>query len=93
MLDLNLVSQEGFYVIYVSAYKHKSCGTQGDIQVYKNGGLVQSIYESDAENYHMMNAVFTLHLQKGDEVKLYNYYDDSIYVRGDYPFTFTGYKI
>ena len=78
----------------VSAYKWGTYGKRGLITVYKNQDVVQRIYESDGGNFLMMNSVFTLHLQKGDEVKLDNRYDESIYVDSDYyPFTFTGYKI
>jgi len=92
-LSINEDSLEGIYVLYVSAYKNANDGNKGYIKVYKNKDWVQGIYESDRGNYLMMNAVFTLHLQKGDEVKLYNQYDESIYVNSNFPFTFTGYKI
>merc|ERR1712012_1480469 len=87
------IKDEGMYSLIVSGFKNRNHGNIGLIYVYKNHDLVQRIYEGDKENFLMMNVVFTLHLQKGDEVKLYNYYDESIYVNSDYPFTFTGYKI
>ena len=68
-------------------------GKQGKIRVYKNQDLVQDIYEDDDENRLMMNSVVTLHLQKGDEVKLWNGYDKPIEVHSYLPLTFTGYKI
>merc|ERR1712012_1455820 len=87
------IKDEGKYTLIVSANKNGYFGKQGEIFVYKNQDLVQQIYEGDEENYSMMNVVVTLHLQKGDEVKLYNIYDESIYVNSYVPFTFTGYKI
>ena len=93
-LTINDEQQEGNYVLHVSAYTIRAFGKEGWISVYKNQEEVQQIYESDKGNDLMMNAVITLHLQKGDEVKLYNYYDESIAVFSSYhPFTFTGYKI
>jgi len=92
-LSIKEDSQEGKYVFYVSAYKSGIYGNQGDIEVYKNQDLVQDIYESDEGNDLIMNSVFTLHLQKDDEVKLYNEADESINVYRYNPLTFTGYKI
>jgi len=88
----------GMYTLIVNAFKGRDSGDSGEnrggIRVYKNHEKVQDIYESDAVNHFMMNGVFTLHLQKRDEVKLYDHYDESIYVDGSYyPFTFIGYKI
>jgi len=92
-LSINEDSLEGMYGFYVSAYKSGNYGKTGMIWVYKNQIRVQCIYENDKGNGLMMNSVFTLHLQKGDEVKLLNYYHTSIEVIDDNPFTFTGYKI
>jgi len=92
-LSINEDSLEGKYLFYVSAYKSGFHGKKGLIKAYKNQDLVQQIYESDEGNGLMMNAIFTLHLQKGDEVKLCSQYDESIYVNSYQPFTFTGYKI
>ena len=92
-LSINDDQQEGSYVLHVSARKSGNYEKEGRIWVYKNQEVVQEIFESDEGNWLMMNAVFTLHLQKDDEVKLYNDYDESIYVNGYHPFTFTGYKI
>ena len=86
-------NEEGDFLLHVSAFKNGDYGKRGVIFVYKNQDLVQSIIEDDEENGLMMNSVFTLHLQKGDEVKLYNNDDESIYVSSFYPLTFTGYKI
>jgi len=88
------IKDEGWYTLIVSAYKSREHGKEGWIRVYKNQELVQDIYEEDEENNLMMNVVVTLHLQKGDEVNLWNYYDESIYVNSsDAPLSFTGYKI
>merc|ERR1711997_1347551 len=73
-------NEEGVFSLHVSAYKSGNQGKGGVIRVYKNQDLVQQIYENDEENGLMMNVVFTLHLQKGDEVKLYNAIDESIWV-------------
>jgi len=86
------IKDEGKYTLHISAFKYGSYGKRGEIRIYKNQDVVQTIYETDEENYLMMNVVFTLHLQKGDEVKLVNEFDESIFVQSDYPFTFTGYK-
>ena len=86
-------NEEGDFLLHVSAFKSKDYGKGGMIDVYKNQDLVHRILENDVENGLMINAVFTLHLQKGDEVKLYNNFDESIYVSSHDPFTFTGYKI
>ena len=89
-----ITNEEGVFSLHVSAYKGGNHGKRGEIRVYKNQDLVHQISEEDEENYLMMNAVFTLHLQKGDEVILKNVCSDSIYIDKDYhPFTFTGYKI
>merc|ERR1712126_193125 len=77
-LTINDEQQEGTYKVSVSAYKSGVYGKEGLIKVYKNQDCVNWIYESDEENYLMMNAVVTLHLQKDDEVKLYNKHDTSI---------------
>jgi len=92
-LTINDEQQEGTYKVSVSAYKSGAYGKEGLIKVYKNQDCVNWIYESDEENYLMMNAVVTLHLQKDDEVKLYNKHDTSIGTYIYHPFTFTGYKI
>jgi len=92
-LTIKDADQEGKYTLHVSAHKMETYGKMGDILVYKNGIWVQRINEYDAENGLQMNTVFTLHLQKGDEVKLVNQVDKSIYVYNDNPLTFTGYKI
>jgi len=87
------IKDDGVYEMHVSARKSRSYGKEGLIKVYKNQHLVQQIYDTDEKNKLMMNAVFTLHLKKGDEVKLYNQFDKSISVRSYNPLTFTGYKI
>jgi len=92
-LTINDEQQEGKYVLQVSAYRTQSHGKMGYIRVEKNQERVQDIYETDEGNDLMMNAVSALHLQKGDEVELYNYFNESIYVCSHNPFTFTGYKI
>merc|ERR1712203_134744 len=84
---------EGDFLLHVSAYKSGNYGNRGEIMVFKNEYVVQEIRENDEENSSMMNAVFTLHLQKGDEVKLNNRVDESIHVHSYNPLTFTGYKI
>ena len=85
--------EKGMYSLHISALKNGSKGKPGRISVYKNQDLVQTIYETDGGDYLMMNIVVTLYLQIGDEVKLENIYDESIFVDGAHPFTFTGYKI
>ena len=94
-LSINDEQQEGKYVLHINAYKSRNNRNRGKIWVYKNQSLVQLIVEEDVENDSMMNTVLTLHLQKGDEVKLKNDLccDKSIYVEYKYPLTFTGYKI
>ena len=92
-LSINDDQQEGNYELHISARKSGNFGKMGLIKVYKNQEQVQTIFETDGDHCLMMNAVFTLHLLKDDEVKLYNSYDDSIYVDSSNPLTFTGYKI
>ena len=87
------IQQSGLYTFHISAWKMDIHGKEGEIKVYKNEEDVQHIYENDAEHSLMMNSVFTLRLFEGDEVKLVNGNDESIYVTSLIPFTFTGYKI
>ena len=89
----NKEEDEGTYVFLFSGPKSGSNGKKGRISVFKNGNEVQSNYESDASQFLLMNSIMSINLKKGDEIKLYNWNADSIYVRSDYPFTFTGYKI
>jgi len=101
-LTINEDSLEGKYEFQVNAYKvgefhspiyGKIVGKEGEIIVYKNQKCVQVIFEQDEGHFLMMNAVFTLHLQKGDEVKLENKSLKSIFVDRVAPLTFTGHKI
>ena len=93
--------QEGNYIFHINAYKEgdgwlhidEGTGEIGVIFVYKNQEHVHSIYEQDARNSLKMNSVFTLHLKKGDEVRLKNEYSRSVFITVVDPFTFTGYKI
>jgi len=102
-LSINEDSLEGMYEFQVNAFKlgdiepypnfEGIVGKEGGIIVYKNQKCVQVIYEQDEGHALMMNAVFTLHLQKGDEVKLENKFLKSIFVDRVAPLTFTGHKI
>ena len=85
--------EEGVYVFHVSGHKSKGWEKKGMIKAFKNQQKVQEINEEDRDNTLGMNTVFTLHLQKGDEVKLGNMYDNSTHVASYAPLTFTGYKI
>ena len=90
--------EEGVYIFEVGAYKSGKHGKEGLIRVYKNYNstanyLVHEIHEGDADNYSTMNSVLTLDLEKGDEVKLRNYDNHTIYVNTYHPLIFTGYKI
>jgi len=52
-------------------------------------------YDDDSSSYHrQFSAEFTIHLDYGDDLYLYAYYDSTIYVGGGYgPLTFTGHLI
>jgi len=93
----NKEEDEGTYVFLFSGYKSRSNGLyngkEGFIKVYKNGNRVQDNYETDTSHSLQMNSIVSVNLKKGDEIKLYNYYDDSVVVRSGHPFTFTGYKV
>ena len=89
----NKEEHEGTYVFLFSGRKSDAKGKEGLIKFYKNGDYVQSNVESDASNSLQMNSIVPFNLKKGDEIKLKNDYDDSIYVTSNEPFTFTGYKI
>jgi len=89
----NKEEDQGTYVFLFSGYKIGGNGKKGRILVYKNGIQVQYNYETDASHSLQMNDIMSFNLKKGDEIKLYNDYDDSIYVSSVDPFTFTGYKI
>jgi len=79
---------------YDDGHKDGYHGKEGYIDVYKNGNWVQRNYETDASHSLRMNDIMSFILKKGDEIKLVNNKDDSIYVDSDYrPFTFTGYKV
>ena len=84
---------EGTYIFLFSGYKNGSEGKYGEIDVYKNGNLVQWNQESDVSHDLQTNCIMSFNLKKGDEIKLYNVYDDSIVVSSYHPFTFTGYKV
>merc|ERR1719245_45713 len=88
-----ITNEEGDFLLHITAYKSGTYGKGGEIKVYKNQDVLQYIFETDEENRLMMNTELIVHLQKGDEVKLYNDNDESILVRRVYPLTFTGYKI
>ena len=85
--------QNGNYIFQISGFKSGRRGKEGVIEVLKNNDSIQHIFEEDEQNSLMLKSVFTLHLRKGDEVKLHNNNDESIYVNSYNPFTFTGYKI
>jgi len=90
----NKEEDEGTYVFFFSGHKDGYHGKEGYIDVYKNGNWVQRNYETDASHSLRMNDIMSFILKKGDEIKLVNNKDDSIYVDSDYrPFTFTGYKV
>jgi len=79
----------GNYIFNVNAMKYTFA--YGDISVWKNQKPIKVI---DIFNTEIMNSVFTLYLQKGDEVKLKNEkysVRSRIIVTSDYPLTFTGY--
>ena len=84
---------DGTYVFLFSVRKSGSYGKEGRIRVYKNGNLVQENYETDTSHFLQMNDIMSFNLEKGDEIKLYNWNDDSIHVSSVNPFTFTGYKV
>jgi len=86
-------NDSGYYSFQFSGFKTNADRKEGLVEVFINNEYLQSIYEEETDYGLMMSSVFTLHLQKGDEVKLYNYYSDSIWVSNWYPFTFTGYQI
>ena len=89
----NKEEDEGTYVFQFSGYKSGEHGKKGRILVYKNGNFVQDIDETDTSHWLRMNDIMSFNLEKGDEIKLWNYVDDSIYIDSHYPFTFTGYKV
>jgi len=84
---------EGTYVFLFSGYKDETNGKEGDISVYKNGNYVQVYQETDASHRLQMNDIMSFNLKKEDQIKLYNYIDDSIHVQSTIPFAFTGYKM
>ena len=85
--------EEGVYKFQISAFKNGRDKSEGWINAFKNLDFVLSIYDWDNNNSLMMNSVFTLHLQKGDYVKLQNIFGNTIEVNRGTPLTFTGYKI
>ena len=94
VFSLKKDSDNGVYKFEYSGYKTQDCGKDGQIMVFKNRDLVQLNKASDSNNSFMITGIFTLHLKKGDEVKLENFRDPcSIYISRERPFTFTGYKI
>ena len=93
VFTINKNSEKGYYKFYVTGRKSGQNKKEGKIYVYKNKDLVQQIYDSDADNWSMLNSIFTVHLKKGDEVKLNNGNLGAIYVYKGDPFTFIGYKM
>jgi len=89
----NKEEDEGTYVFHLSGYKEGEYGKNGDIKVYINGfDNYQYTYESDTSHSLQMNDIMSFNLKKGDEIKLHNDVDNSIWVSFYRPFTFTGYK-
>merc|ERR1712126_136193 len=82
--------QNGNYIFQLSGFKSGSRGQEGVIEVLKNNDFIQQIFEEDEKHSLMLNSVFTVHLEKGDEVKLHHNNDEAIYVNRYNPFTFTG---
>ena len=81
----------GIYMFLVSGYK------DGDdkvwAEIYKNDEYGLVIREESSGPETMLSGLVTLHLEKGDKVKLYNKNAGSIYVGFNEPLTLTGYKI
>ena len=89
----NKEEYEGTYVFLFSGVKSEGYRKEALIKVYKNGNEVQYNFESDASHHLQVNSIVSFNLKKEDQIKLYNYNADSIYVDSNVPFTFTGYKI
>jgi len=90
-------SYEGTYIISYSGRcdgVHGGDNVDGNIRVIKNNDyIVQDNYDGDENSTLQMNGMVAIYLQLGDELKLYNMFDDSIYINGYAPLTFTGHKI
>lgn len=96
---------EGTYIFSYSGHKGGDKEEQASIRVYQNEQeVVQYNYFSlenpyidtinlDNFRYLQMNAMVSLKLKAKDTIKLYNGYGDSIFVDGEHPFTFIGYKV
>ena len=54
---------------------------------------VQNIFEKDTSNTIQLSSMVSVNLKQGDQIKLYNSKDDSIYIGPGTPFTLTGYKV
>ena len=93
VFTINKNSEKGYYKFYVTGRKSGQNKKEGKIYVYKNKDKVQEIYDSDPDNWSMLSSIFTIHLKKGDEVKLQNQQSDSVYYNKDVSFTFSGNKI
>ena len=89
----NKEEDEGTYVFHFSGKKSGFNGKEGYIKVFKNDIYVQYNSETDASHSLQINHIMSFNLKKEDQIKLYNYNADSIYVDSNVPFTFTGYKI
>jgi len=90
--------EEGTYMFLLSGFKSYAHKQRGVVYLYKNGEIVKvSIWNNDhdhsTDHEFVTSTLVTLHLQKGDEVKLDNRGSASVYVDSENPFTFTGYKI
>ena len=85
--------EEGVYTFDVTCRKYGNNETKAWIEIFKNQDVQNIFAEEDVEHYGIMSFVFTLHLQKGDEVTLNNKLADSVYVGGFHPFAFNGNKI
>jgi len=94
-LEINEDDEEGFYEFHISAYKSSKNG--GMIDVYKSlvdgGDVVRLRMKELGNDDAMINGVVTIHLKKGEGIRLYNRHSDAIYVSWIHPLTFTGYKI
>ena len=89
----NQEEDKGTYVFLFSGHKSRYYGKKGSIQFHKNGVCVQATSETDDSHDLHIDNIMSINLDKGDQIKLYNYYDASIYVNYEYPFTFTGFKV
>ena len=87
-----LVPVDGTYVFQFMA--HIADSTKGNIKIHVNGKTMKTVYNRDeGTNSREFPLFWSMDLSINDEVTLYNYAADSIYIDTDENANFMGYLV